>query len=33
MDPPLVSGRPNLNDEDFDDIDIAVLEHIKEAGF
>lgn len=33
MDPPLLSARPNLNDEDFDDIDVAVLEHIREAGF
>lgn len=33
MDPPLVSIRGNLADEDFDEIDIAVLEHIKEAGF
>jgi hypothetical protein len=33
MDPPLVSARPNLDDEDFDDIDVAVLEYIREAGF
>lgn len=33
MDPPLLSSRGKMDDEDFDDIDIAVLEHLKEAGF
>ena len=33
MDPPLRSDRPNLLDEEFDDIDVAVLEHIQEAGY
>jgi hypothetical protein len=33
MDPPLVSARPNLREGEFDDIDIAVLEHLHEAGY
>jgi hypothetical protein len=33
MDPPLASARPNLNEGEYDDIDVAVLEHMQDAGY
>ncbi|KAI9103071.1 hypothetical protein DFS34DRAFT_351170 [Phlyctochytrium arcticum] len=33
MIPPLTSMRPNLRDGEYDDIDLAVLEHINEFGY
>lgn len=33
MVPPLMSQRPNLREGEYDDIDLAVLEHINEFGF
>ena len=33
MDPPLESSRPNMQEGEFDDIDVAVLEHLHETGF
>jgi hypothetical protein len=33
MIPPLMSRRPYLRDNDYDDIDLAVLDHLAEFGF
>jgi CRP-like cAMP-binding protein len=33
MSPPLLSKRPNMEEDEDDDIDIAVLDHIEEMGF
>ncbi len=33
MDPPLASARPNLTEGEYDDIDVAVLEHMQDAGY
>ncbi len=33
MNPPLYSRRPNMDEDEEDDIDIAVLDHIEESGF
>lgn len=33
MNPPLYSRRPNMDENEDDDIDIAVLDHIEELGF
>jgi hypothetical protein len=33
MDPPLESLRPNLQEGEYDDIDVAVLEHIQDSGY
>ena len=33
MNPPLLSNRPNLGDDDLDDIDIAVLDHLQDVGY
>jgi len=32
-DPPLLSGRPNLGEGEYDEIDFAVMEHMAEMGF
>lgn len=33
MDPPLTSSRPNMSEGEYDDIDIAVLEHMNDVGY
>jgi hypothetical protein len=33
MSPPLLSKRPNMEEDEEDDIDVAVLDHIEEMGF
>ncbi|KAJ3380283.1 hypothetical protein HDU92_006071 [Lobulomyces angularis] len=33
MSPPMISKRGNMDDVDFDDIDLAVMEHMEEYGF
>lgn len=33
MNPPLLSRRPNVPDGDFDDIDVAVIDHINDVGY
>lgn len=33
MEPPMYSTRGNMNENDFDEIDYAVLEHMEEYGY
>lgn len=33
MEPPLLTQRPNVQADDLDDIDVAVLDHIQDVGY